>query len=988
MRSCNPRRPGLERITAVNPDHSPFPQGSDPSGRVSWSAGDPHQFRIFDTTLSAVTDSIYIMDREGRFLYANKALLLRWRLSLAEAVGKTCFDLKYPPELAAKINGQIQEVVSTGRILTDETSYTGPTGETGYYEYIFSPVIGADGTVEAVAGSTRDITQRRRRELDNAFLAGFQTALAEVSTTEEILRVAGAQIAGHLRLTHCLLAEINDAADESRILYDHHAPGHPDLVGLYRLSDFLTPEERAAMAAGHTTLIDDVRCAPRSAANRARFVELGVISLANAGYYADGRWKFILSALKAEPYAWTQEEADLLNALAARTCLRLDLARADETLRQSEERWRGTFENAAIGMAHVGLDGRWLTANQAICNITGYSFDELAGMTFAQITHPDDLNADLAQVARILSGEISTYSMEKRYLRKDGAPVWTNLTVSLARDRHGRPLHFISAIEDITQRKAASETSERRQRFVERLTHVMPSVLYVLNLPDRSPVWANRHVGAAIGYTDAEIAAMGGEFHSRAMHPDDFAALPSQLEKLARLRDGEVLEWEHRLLRRDGEWRWFLNRETPFSRDPDGSVREIIGTATDITERRRIEMALKVAKEESEAANRSKDRFLAVLSHELRTPLAPILMTAAELHGDPRLPMDVRDHLGMIERNVALEARLIDDLLDHTRIVTGKLTMRTELCDAHSLLRLVVDMVRAEAEAKEIRIELDLSASRNHLIGDPARLQQVFWNLIRNGVKFSNPGDTVRVRCFDIPPRITAGGELNLCVEVIDHGIGFEPAAAERIFHPFEQIHQSASYGGLGLGLAIARAIVEIHGGAIRAESPGAGMGARFTVELHAAERSATECGTIANGHLPAHTDDGAPEIPLRLLIVEDHEPTMRVLTRLLNRAGHSTITAMNLAEARAAASSQHFDLVISDLGLPDGTGVDLMSHLHSSYGLRGIALSGYGTDDDLRRSEAAGFVAHLVKPVDFNDLKLALRQFVTVARPGDPAAG
>ncbi len=798
------------------------------------------QFRVFDATLSAITDFVYAFDRDGRFLYVNRPLLDLWGLELEAAVGKNFFDLHYPDDLAAKLQRQIQQVIETRSRVSDETPYTSPTGGTGYYEYIFSPVFGADGMVEAVAGSTRDITGRRRRELNLEFLAEMQQLLASLSSSAEIMQLAGERVAARLQLTHCLLVEINETADEATVLSDHHAPDAASHEGSYRIADFHTDFERREMAAGRPVAIHDVRLDPRSEANAARFAQLGIAALANASYAANGRWKFILSAQKSEPYAWPQEDVELLSELAARIYPRLERARAEESLRESEERYRRTFENAAIGIAHVGLDGRWLRANQAISDITGYPFAELATRTFADITHPDDLEADLVQVRRTLAGEIPTYSMEKRYVRRDGSPVWVNLTVSLLRDAAGHPLHFIAAVEDIT-------------------------------------------------------------------------------------------------------------------------------------ERRRIEVALQAAKEAAEAANSSKDRFLAVLSHELRTPLTPALMTAAALRADETLPPEVREQIEMIERNVTLEARLIDDLLDLTRIANGKLALRTQPCDAHSLLGLVVEMVRSDALEKRHTIDFELSARRSQLTGDPARLQQVFWNLLRNAVKFTPAGGRILVRTCDRAGTAGEEPEARLCIEVTDNGIGFEPGAAGRIFQPFEQTTSGHHFGGLGLGLAIARAIVDMHGGTIHATSPGPGQGATFTVDLPGLLSSRAEADpSFGSGH-SRPGDPRVQDAPLRLLVVEDHDPTRQVLTRLLARAGHRITMAGSLAEARAAAAGDRFDLVISDLGLPDGTGLELMSDLRAAHGLRGIALSGYGTDEDLRRSQDAGFVAHLVKPVDINELRRVL---------------
>jgi CheY-like chemotaxis protein len=349
-----------------------------------------------------------------------------------------------------------------------------------------------------------------------------------------------------------------------------------------------------------------------------------------------------------------------------------------------------------------------------------------------------------------------------------------------------------------------------------------------------------------------------------------------------------------------------------------------------------------------------------------------VLLAASALGEDESLPAPVREQLRMIERNIGLEARLIDDLLDLTRIARGKLPLRTEHCDVHTLLGLVVEMVRDDAREKQIDIHLELGARMSGVMGDPARLQQVFWNLLRNAVKFTPPGGRVEVRSRD---EGTAGGGPRLRVEIADNGIGIDPDAMEIIFKPFEQAkrERDEALGGLGLGLAIAKALVELHQGTLRAESPGPNRGATFIIESPSTPPPNTPIQIGA-----PHDDDAnrRPEQPLRLLIVEDHVATLDVLSRLLRRAGHTVVTASTLAEARAAAAAQSFDGLVSDVGLPDGTGIELMEELRSTYGLSGIVLSGYGMEEDLRRSRDVGFVAHLVKPVNISELRRELRRF------------
>lgn len=387
----------------------------------------------------------------------------------------------------------------------------------------------------------------------------------------------------------------------------------------------------------------------------------------------------------------------------------------------------------------------------------------------------------------------------------------------------------------------------------------------------------------------------------------------------------------------------------------------------EIADRKQAEEALRVAMLDCEKASHAKDDFLAALSHELRTPLTPVLMMAAALEGDPTLPRDLRNHLGMMRRNVELEARLIDDLLDLTRISKGKLQIQPTIADLHELLEQTAEIVIGDVMAKQVPIHFAFAAARHHASGDPARLQQVFWNVMKNALKFTPAGGSVTVRTRN-------DEEGRIVISVTDTGIGIRAEALSQIFEAFEQgeITFQQRFGGLGLGLAISRAVVELHGGEISAQSDGVGHGATFSV-------------TLATVDAPKNVDlaPGTPPVldrMLRLLVVDDHEATLAVLTRLLTRSGHHITPATSVREGLAAAKGETFDAVISDLGLSDGTGFELMEKLRAAHGLRGIALSGYGMDEDLRRSQEAGFAAHLTKPIDFAQLERALEELMAGA--------
>ena len=398
----------------------------------------------------------------------------------------------------------------------------------------------------------------------------------------------------------------------------------------------------------------------------------------------------------------------------------------------------------------------------------------------------------------------------------------------------------------------------------------------------------------------------------------------------------------------------------------------------EVAERKRVVKELWVAhdearcaREDAERANRAKDVFLATLSHELRTPLTPVLMCVTALEQERSNEPELSMQLGMMRRNVELEARLIDDLLDLTRVAHGKLQLiQSGPVDIHSLLLDTQQIVGSDARKKCIRLAFDLTASEHHVGGDAARLHQVFWNLMKNAIKFTPVDGQVTVRTANPAP-----GQFVLTVE--DTGAGIGPQLLPVIFRAFEQgdTRGQQPSGGLGLGLSISKAIVELHGGTICAESAGPGLGSIFTVEL----TTVLPFPSAPAAETKSQQSQSSLQ-RLRLLVIEDHEPTIAVLARLLRRQGHDVLTACSVKDALLLASSNPFDLVISDIGLPDGNGVDLMRQLTKDYGLRGIALSGYGMAVDHAKTQEAGFLAHLVKPINFDQLHRVLQDIAPTA--------
>ncbi|SDE07840.1 hypothetical protein SAMN05421548_13220 [Paraburkholderia lycopersici] len=427
---------------------------------------------------------------------------------------------------------------------------------------------------------------------------------------------------------------------------------------------------------------------------------------------------------------------------------------------------------------------------------------------------------------------------------------------------------------------------------------------------------------------------------------------------------------ELRIRRHDGVYRWFDVRIVAM-RDPRGGVNKWFGSCTDIDsqreaaeERERLLASEQAARQAAEEANRAKDRFLAMLSHELRTPLTPVLAGTRLLEQIAGLPEAARAGVLMIRRNIELEARLIDDLLDLTRVANGKLSLALDTVDVHEVIEAVLELFHSEIQIKQQDVHVDLRAQHHYVRGDRARLQQMLWNLVRNAAKFTPDGGHIYVRTHD--------ERMQVEIEVEDTGIGIAPDQIGKLFHAFEQGSHNLTrqFGGLGLGLAVTRALTEAHGGRVSAKSPGAHCGATFTIVLPTA---APGEGAATIAELRGPLQAGA----LNILLIEDHEDTAEVMSQLMRAGGHEVAVAGSVADALALTAGSAFDLVVSDIGLPDGSGIDFIRAFRVQSTVPAIALTGFGTDDDVRRSVEAGFTAHLTKPVNFEQLERLIEEAV-----------
>ena len=657
------------------------------------------------------------------------------------------------------------------------------------------------------------------------------------------------------------------------------------------------------------------------------------------------------------PRQWTAGDLETVEALAASAATELELRRVageHRAQREQSERQRSLtlalLESSREGIYGLDPDGLCTFINHAAARLLGGEPGDFVGRDLRHLIvlpgggGPIDHHAFLCG-----DGELC---------RPDGPALTVAYSCSpVVSD--GRDAGVVVVFSDVTERRLAERELRRAHTILRAVFDGTSDAIFVKDTEGRY-VTVNQAGAALVGMSAEEILGR-----------DDCHLFDAETAARIKAADREVMAAgrsqtvEHAYTPRRGRQLTLQTFKGPY-RDDTGKLVGVLGIARDVTRRKRAEDELKQAKELAESANRAKDRFLAVLSHELRSPLAPVLALASAWERHGAVPEELREDLSLIRRNVEMEVRLIDDLLDMTRIARGKLRLAPEPVDAHELLRHAARTCGTDdLSRKSLLLALDLSAARTVINADAARLQQVMWNLLNNAVKFTPDGGRITVRTWDEP------GD-RLAVEVADDGIGIEPDVLPRIFDAFEQGADDVThrFGGLGLGLAICRALVQAMGGRITAASDGPGKGAAFRVVLPAlAVPRPGEADVPQAPPQPASPQPAAGGRPLRILLVEDHVDTSAAMSRLLSRIGHHVRTAGTLRAAVDAARSGPVDLVISDLGLPDGSGHDLMRLLRELGTVRGIALSGYGTDEDVRKSRDAGFDTHLTKPTDFKRL-------------------
>lgn len=624
----------------------------------------------------------------------------------------------------------------------------------------------------------------------------------------------------------------------------------------------------------------------------------------------------------------------------------------------SRKRYADLFDATPVCLVILTTSGVIREINISGAGLLSRSGERLIGRPFVDFLEESDKNIFLTHLSRCRGSFNPTQplSVELKLARQlDEEPAFIEL-VSIPTLEKGTKgvVVFKSVFRDITELKQLQEI----HRWLAAIVESSNDAIIGKDLEGKI-ISCNRGTTELFGYAREELIGKPMIILS----PPELQGEEQKI--LERIRCGEIIQnFETVRVRKDKSVIPVSLTISPI-RDDQGKVIGASNIARDITLRKEAEKKLEESLAREKAANQAKDDFLAALSHELRTPLNPVLLLASDgvrnRHFQPQARMD----FNTIRKNIELEARLIDDMLDLTRITRGKLALEKKPVDIHAALHDAAGTVHADIAQKKIELTFNLNAEKPIVLGDAVRLRQIFWNVLKNAVKFTPDAGKIAVETKTLPSN-------KLVISITDTGIGMERGELERIFGAFTQ--GTHHFGGLGLGLAITRALVVLHEGSIRAESSGKGKGAMFSVELPLAKGleqwEMPKAETILKPRAPTKK---VPTRGIRILLVEDHEPTRSSLTHLLLRRHFKVTSAGSLSEARLLAQKGKFNLLISDIGLPDGNGCDLMEELRKRLHMKGIALTGYGMEQDVNRSHAAGFAAHLTKPVRIESLDNAL---------------
>jgi PAS domain S-box-containing protein len=623
-----------------------------------------------------------------------------------------------------------------------------------------------------------------------------------------------------------------------------------------------------------------------------------------------------------------------------------ELQRTQEALRQSEQRYRLLVEGVKdYAIFLLSPDGRVASWNAGAERIKGYRADEIIGQNYSRFFTPEDVRGGRPSNALQVAAAEGRFEDEGWRVRKDGSRFWANVLLTPLRDATGQLVGFSKVTRDITERRLGDE------RYRSVVNHILDGIIAIDEYGTIQT--CNPAAEKLFGYEAGEVLGR----NVRMLMPNPYhAEHDAYLANYLRTGVAKIIGIGREVLgrRKDGST---FPMDLAVSEFHLGQRRFFTGIVRDITEHKRLEKELRQRAQDLAEADRRKDEFLATLAHELRSPLAPIHNAVQILKAKGPANPELQWGQDVIDRQVRVMARLLDDLLDVSRVSHGKLELRTERVELTTVLNAALETSRPRIEAASHELTVALPPEPIHILADPVRLAQVFSNLLNNAAKYTEEGGRIWLT--------VERQESDVIVSVKDNGIGINAEMLPRIFEIFAQAPRALvrSQGGLGIGLSLVKGLVDLHGGNIEAKSGGVGRGSEFVVRLPvAAETPFQE---------PARLDEAGGQLPVRkrrILIVDDNRDSADSLTMLLQIVGHEVRTAYDGEQAVEAARALRPEIALLDIGMPKLNGYDACRRIREQpwgQGMYLIALTGCGQEQDQRRTEEAGFNHHMVKPVD-----------------------
>ncbi|HEY9772033.1 MAG TPA: PAS domain-containing protein [Coleofasciculaceae cyanobacterium] len=884
---------------------------------------------ILQSIVSETADFIFIKDLEGRYVIANQATADFFDLTIEEILGKDDTAL-FEPDVARVIREMDRRVMTSGETIAFEEKIAGRRMIPRSLLTSKCPWRDDTGKIIGVIAISRDITELKQSQ-------------QQLQENEELLRLA---------LANAKAGSWSWDILQNEVIW---SPENYDLYGI-------DPQIKPLQYQDWENLInpEDLERTNREVAK--------VLSGESAEFRTEFR---IIHPQKG--VRWLLGIGDVTcneNGEALRLSgLNLDISdrqQAEVALRQSRQQLRILVDSLPIFAGFLSTDGIVIEINQTALDSITLQPEDILDKPFAEVywwSYSPEIQARIDDaIKRAAARETVRFDIIAKVSEEKF--IVTDFGIVPKFNAQGQVEYLVPFGMDVTDREASKTALKQREYELELITEVIPQHIWTATIFGKID-YINRRCQQYTGVSLEQIQQYGW---ASVVHPDDLYNLKGQWIEAIRL--GQKCDLEVRLRKADGSYCWFLSRARPL-RNEEGTIIKWYGTNTSIVRIKELEEELRQQTEDLIRANQLKDEFLAIVSHELRTPLNPILGWS-QLLASGRLNAE-KTAVGIetIERNAKLQSQLIEDLLDVSRILRGKLNLKKTPLNLEAVIRSALQTIQLTAEAKSIQVETVFEPNIGLVLGDVSRLQQIIWNLVTNAIKFSSSGGRIIVRLERIGDRVQ--------IQVEDMGRGIEPEFLPHVFERFRQSQSSSTreYGGLGLGLAIVRHLTELHNGTVAVSSPGLGQGATFSVKLPLMNKPTIKQldNTSTNESIELDRFSG-----IKILVVEDEVDSRDILTLVLEQEGATVTPVTSAKQALEIFEQSAFDLIISDIGMPEMDGYSLLSQIRQlpqGKNIPAIALTAYAGDIDRQHSLNVGFQEHICKPIDIPKLIATIVQLI-----------